>query len=200
MLVNANYFMLRGVVMLKRKDKIIISAIELLGEEGITGITIKNLAKSQKITEPALYRQFKNKQEIINYIIKEYQSYDEQIQETISQSNFRGKDAIIFYIERYSELYENYIELTTVMFSMDLYFYNENTHNIMRDIEYKRRKFLNGLVETYLEESGSNKRLDVGELSTCIDGIMKSEILEWRLNEETYSLKARISGIVNKML
>ena len=42
---------------IKRKEKVIISSIDLFDEAGIKGLTTKELAKREGITEPAIYKQ-----------------------------------------------------------------------------------------------------------------------------------------------
>ncbi|MGM0613851.1 MAG: TetR/AcrR family transcriptional regulator [Bacteroidota bacterium] len=49
-----------------RQLQILISAINLIEEDGIQNLTIKNLAKRNCITDGAIYKHFKNKDEIIN--------------------------------------------------------------------------------------------------------------------------------------
>lgn len=190
----------RGGYMLKRKDKIIISAIELLGEKGIAGITTKNLAKRQKVSEPALYRQFSGKQEILNFIIDEYASFDVQIQDTIDQSNLAGKEALLFYIDRYAELYENYVELTTIMLSMDLYYYNDYTRSKMDIIINSRKTYIRKLIEKNQLNFGNYKNIDAEELATIIEGIFYSTILKWRLRDQTYSLKEKINTMCSNLV
>ncbi|MDA3845636.1 MAG: hypothetical protein PF505_03695 [Vallitaleaceae bacterium] len=63
--------------MINCKEKILISAIELLDNEIVSGVTTNNLTKLQNVSEPALYSLYEGKQEILNYIIKEYASYIE---------------------------------------------------------------------------------------------------------------------------
>ena len=186
--------------MLKRKDKILISAMQLLGEEGITGITMKNIASKQNISEPALYKQYKNKNEIIFQMVKEYEVYDKQIQETVTQSSLRGKEAVMFYIERYAELYENYYQLTTITLSMDLYFYNLETKHIKNQIRCTRSVYLKNLIEEYLVADEVGNKLDADTISTCIEGIILKEIYDWRYEGRTYSLKEKIMSKVNNLL
>ena len=50
------------------------------------------------------------------------EKYDEKIENSIKASALSGREAVLFYITRFAELYENYSELTTVMFSFDLFF------------------------------------------------------------------------------
>ena len=186
--------------MLKRKDRIIISAIELLNEEGVNGVTSKNLAKKQNVTEPALYRQFKGKQEILDSILTEYASYDFRIEETIKQSTLTGKEAILFYVTRYAELYQNYSEITTVMFSMDLYYYNEQTKSFMENVLQKRLAFLEEIINMNQDSFDTLNRFTPRELASMINGTIFSQVYEWRMLNKAYALDERLIYFVTKLL
>jgi AcrR family transcriptional regulator len=186
--------------MIKRKDKILISAIDLLYSEGVSGVTTKNLAKLEKVTEPALYRQYKNKQEILNHIVEAYAQYDEKIINTIKESPLSGYEVIQYYIKRFIEFYENYVELTTVMFSMDLYYYHDTTKARMEEIVNRRIGFLENLIrlnqEVLLKNTGFNSR----EMASMIHGTLFAQIYEWRMTGMHYSLKERVLDYVMKLL
>ena len=49
----------------ERQQEIISTALDLIREKGIQGLTIKNLSKRLGITEPAIYRHFENKIQIL---------------------------------------------------------------------------------------------------------------------------------------
>ena len=49
----------------ERQQEIISTALDLISEKGIQGLTIKNLSKKLGITEPAIYRHFENKIQIL---------------------------------------------------------------------------------------------------------------------------------------
>jgi len=53
-----------------RQRQIIEAAIKLIAEEGIVNFTTKKLAQAVKVSEPAIYRHFKNKEAIIFGLIK----------------------------------------------------------------------------------------------------------------------------------
>jgi len=185
---------------IKRKEKILISAIELLDAEGVNGVTTKNLAMKQHVSEPALYRQYKGKQEILNYILDEYASYDEKIEKTITQSLLMGKEAIIFYVTRYAELYQNYSELTTVMFSMDLYFYQAETRVFMEELIQRRLLFLENLISSNPEDFELLKIYTSRELASMINGILFSQVYEWRMTQKQYKLDEKLISMVSKLL
>lgn len=182
--------------MLKRKDKILISAIELLSEEGVNGITTKNLAKLQEVTEPALYRQYTGKQDILNHIIEEYASFDEKIINTIKQRKLKGKEGVEFYVKRFAELYSNYSELTTVMYSMDLYFYHDESRRRMKEIIEARTSFLEELIEGCLGESGCYQLFSKKEMASMIQGIIFAQVYEWRIKEKQFSLEERLLSFI----
>ncbi|MFH1677991.1 MAG: TetR/AcrR family transcriptional regulator [Candidatus Omnitrophota bacterium] len=58
---------------LQRKKEIINSAAELLISKGLHNLTIKNLAKKNKISESAIYRHFKDKQAILIGLIDQFE-------------------------------------------------------------------------------------------------------------------------------
>ena len=55
-----------------RQTEIIDTALKLTAEGGIQELTIKNIATAQGITEPAIYRHFRNKSEIIKTMIRKF--------------------------------------------------------------------------------------------------------------------------------
>jgi len=186
--------------MIKRKERILISAIELLDEEGISGVTTKNLAKKQSVSEPALYRQYSGKQEILKHIVETYASYDAKIEKTIEQSSLVGKEAIIFYVTRYAELYQNYAELTTIMFSMDLYFYNEETKKFMEDVLLKRVEFLENIMSSNPQEFRLLDIYSTRDFASIINGIVFSQVYEWRMCQKKYDLNEKLVTMITKLL
>ena len=177
--------------MLKRKDRILISALALLVEQGVAGLTTKQLAAHQSITEPALYRQFKDKQAIIDEIIRLFGRYDEQIHNTIRQMGLVDQEALYFYVRRYCELLENNKPLTTVMFSMDLFFYDDHNRDYMKTLLLERLAFLTELIET--SEKLMNKiEVEPKEMASLIQGIIISKAYEWRMVDDERSLSEAI--------
>ena len=55
-----------------RQQEIVEKSIRLISEKGIQGFTIKNLAKSVGISEPAIYRHFESKIEILITILNQF--------------------------------------------------------------------------------------------------------------------------------
>ncbi|MBT3303065.1 MAG: TetR/AcrR family transcriptional regulator, partial [Bacteroidetes bacterium] len=62
-----------------RQKEIVEVALELITEKGIQGLTIKNLSKKIGISEPAIYRHFDNKIQILISILEFFKDNTEQI-------------------------------------------------------------------------------------------------------------------------
>ncbi|NOX19159.1 MAG: TetR/AcrR family transcriptional regulator, partial [Chlorobi bacterium] len=60
--------------MTQRQNEIINASISLIAEKGIQGLTIKNLAHAINVSEPALYRHFKNKTAILIAILDSFKT------------------------------------------------------------------------------------------------------------------------------
>ena len=52
-----------------RKEQIVSAALEIIGEEGIQGLTTSRIAKSVGISEANLYRHFENKDAILTAVV-----------------------------------------------------------------------------------------------------------------------------------
>ena len=56
----------------RRQQEIVRTALELIAAGGIRNLTIRNLADRLGLTEPAIYRHFRNKAEIVRTLIGEF--------------------------------------------------------------------------------------------------------------------------------
>jgi TetR/AcrR family transcriptional regulator, fatty acid metabolism regulator protein len=60
--------------MTKKQKEIIQAAMELISRDGYSKCTIRNIADRVGVTEPAVYRHFKNKLDILTKMLEELQS------------------------------------------------------------------------------------------------------------------------------
>lgn len=183
--------------MIKRKEKILISALELLQEGGYSNVTTKNLARKEGVSEPALYRQYKSKREIYLAMINEFKAYDDRILDTIEDQELKGREAVIYFVSRYGELYQSYTELTTVLYSLDLYFYDQETKQLMKDILDTRENRLSKQLVKYPVEGSSFK---MQYLASMINDMIITEVFKWRLSTESYPLTDSLVDKVSSLL
>lgn len=78
------------------REKIIEVSLELFAKRGFSGVSVRDIAKEVGVRESALYKHFKNKQDILDQIILEmkdriHQTYmEQQVPEVVSQDVAKG--------------------------------------------------------------------------------------------------------------
>jgi AcrR family transcriptional regulator len=184
----------------KRKDRIILTSIDIINDYGIQGLSTRELAKRQDITESLLYRYFKSKDEIIIAVIEYYSSFDIAIMNTILKSNLTFKLKIIEFIRLYLEYYENYPAITAISSSYYQLMSDINTRDVIKNIYDKRNSFLLELIKAAQEKDEINQYYTSNELIDIIIGLLSRLIIKWRLDGYTFSLKDRTLEMLEKII
>lgn len=70
---------------ISRRDKIVASAIELIGDLGLHALTPKNLARKQNISDTLIYKYFGGIDEVLIAVVNEYAAFDVNIQRTVER-------------------------------------------------------------------------------------------------------------------
>ena len=185
---------------IKRKEKIIITAIELLDELGINGLTTREIANRQGITEPAVYRHYSGKKDIILSILDRFSSFDKTIMNTIVSNNMPYRKGLIYFAKAYSEYYANYPEICTVLFSFDTYRYDLDTQQKMEQIVNRRRDFLVKIGKLGIENGECSKSLEAESIADSVLGIIFSITFLWKINKQDFDLKDRIMVTLENFL
>jgi len=185
---------------IKRKNKILIEAIDLLDESGIQGLTTKEIAKRQGITEPAIYKQFESKKHIILSIIDQYAKYDETIRGTVLQQGMCFEEKIIYYVNAYTEYYESYPQITVLMFSADIYRYDPDTFTQMKEIIQDREAFLMDIVAKAQEDGEVIKTCDPEEIADAVHAAICWYIYKWRVLGADVALKKSLQERMRTLL
>lgn len=185
---------------LKRKEKIIITGIDLFDEAGINGLTTKEIARRQQITEPAIYRQFASKKDIVMAILERCASFDELIKNTIIDNKFVGRGGILYFTRVYGEYYQNYPQITTAMFSFDMFKYDADLLKKMSYIVNERSKVIFDLITRGVEQQEFPVDVDKQALTDALFGVIWSTTFIWKLSGCLFDLKDRMLKAVEMIL
>lgn len=175
---------------LHRKDRLIITAVEILDELGIQGLSTREIAKREGVSEATLFRHYKNKNELLNAVLDYYSLYDADIYQTSKLRGLMPIDAITFLISSSVEYYENYPAITSIMQLLDVLRYDPDLKEKVNSI-YKNHN--NAIKQLILEAQNCKqlKPVDPESLSDIINGLCREICLKWRLEGRSFSLKER---------
>ena len=93
---------------MKTKDKILIEALSLFSVSGFSGVSVRDIAKAVGIRESAIYKHYKNKQQLFDTIVEVSAGrIDSLEEELISKFNHNVNTKEVFPISIIQEIYCN---------------------------------------------------------------------------------------------
>jgi AcrR family transcriptional regulator len=171
-----------------RQQQIIETAIFLIAEKGIQNLTIKNVAQKIGITEPALYRHFKNKLEILQSVI----DYFEQIMQPKIKILVKDLSPIkrieSFMIEHFI-LFNQNRNLAKVIFT-EANFQNEDI--LLAKMNQLMTNSKQQLEKVIVQGQNLNEiRSDVSSTSIArmIIGSMRFTVIQWNISGMAFDLQ-----------
>ncbi len=173
----------------KRQQQIIESAIKIIAEKGVQNLTTKNLAEEIGITEPALYRHFNNKLNIMESIIMYFQERMQiAIQELESDESA---------IQRIRDFFLTHLRIMQQNPNFALVIFSEANFRFDDYLMSKMSNMMNrsqNLLETSIQ-SGQRKQELVSTISSIsisrlLIGSLRLLITQWSISGLIFDLEA----------
>lgn len=166
-----------------RQIEIIDASKNLIGEKGIQTLTIKNLAKKMSFSEPALYRHFKDKTEIIKALLLYHRDIVEngtkKILESKKDAFYKFKEILKFKFKHI----ENNPELVMIIFSETSFQYNSQLSECVGNTLSQRKEKIISLIKCGQDEGCIRTDIDSEQIATIVLGGIRTTILSWKLSE-----------------
>ena len=171
-----------------RQLEIIDAATKLIGEKGLQNLTTKHLAAEMGFSEPALYRHFKGKTEILASVLSFYKvNLQKGIKEIIS-SDISGLDKLKKIMKfQFSHFSEN-PAIVMVIFAEASFQYEKKLSEMVLAILNNKQKMVESIIVSGQADGSIRKDVDASSLVSFFMGGMRFTILRWRLNEYSYDL------------
>jgi len=173
----------------QRQEMIIDEAIKIIHAEGYQSFSIRELAKQVKISEPAIYRHFLNKEDIILGILNRMLDFDHLLEKEILTKK-TAQNKIRHFIQFHFDFLENNREMTSILFAEDMFDQSDILRKRLLFIIQKRRSLLTPIID---EGKLNNEIVDVDtpDLLIIILGMIRMIVLEWRLSNFSFPLSQR---------
>lgn len=174
-----------------RQSQIVSESINLISEMGIQGLTIKNLAKKIGVSEPAIYRHFSSKMEILLTILDSFKQDKQLILTKISSNQISSMQKLeTIYLHQFSTFTQN-PALAAVIFSEEIFANDDRlSEKVYQIMEIKQQ-----VLRTILEEGQGNReiRADIPteQIVLIIMGSLRLLVTRWRLTHFSFSLEEK---------
>ncbi|MGB8450938.1 MAG: TetR/AcrR family transcriptional regulator [Anaerocolumna sp.] len=185
---------------LHRKERLVITTIEIIDELGIQKLSTREIARRQEISEATLFRHFRSKNDLLITVLDYYSQFDSDIYQSTKLKDIGAKEKIQYYINSYAEYYENYPQITSIMQVLDVLRYETELTERIIEIQNTRTNFLIQLIGEAKKAGEIKPDTDSGQLTDIILGIVREICFRWRMNGRNFSLKKQIMSTLEVAL
>jgi AcrR family transcriptional regulator len=173
----------------ERQIQILNSSMELIADKGIQGFTIKNLSEKIGFTEPAIYRHFESKTDILNTLLNNFKEMIAMITSMLADIEGTAIDKISLMFSKLLEIFSEQPTIISVMFSEEI-FKNEDSlkHNIC-DIQDLHQSNIETILETGQANGNIRHDIDKRILALMLMGSFRLLVKRWDSSSHKFNLK-----------
>ncbi len=186
--------------LIHRRDSIILTTVEIINDLGIQGLSTREIAKRQEISEGTIFKHFKSKNEILLGVLEHFAKYDADIIDSINAKALKPIEAIKYFIKAFAEYYENYPEITAITQAYDVLACDVNLVDRVKDIVNIRSSFIVEQVEEGKRIGQIFDYVDSIGLSDVVTGFLSASCLRWRFSNYSFSLKKTVMDTLDMVL
>ena len=173
----------------KRQIEILEASLDIIDQGGIQSLTIKNISKKVGISEPAIYRHFDSKTEILLTILDYFIVNNNQIIRKDLMQNEDIKQVLTKLFDNFTQTFLDYPALISIIFSEEIF----RNDPVFRE---KSNRILNGNFEMIIKliEKGQTagqiqKDLNTASLATIIMGSLRLCVKRWQMSDYSFDLQ-----------
>jgi TetR/AcrR family transcriptional regulator, fatty acid metabolism regulator protein len=197
MLTNIGNKMTRELT--KRQEEIINCAVRLISEEGIQNLTIRRLAAAVGVTEPALYRHFTNKFDILDTLLDCFEDTSGEVLSQLEDEKITPLEKIqLFILDRIGRMSEN-PHLARVMFSEEIFQDDERLSKKVLKIMHSHGAKLRMIVQEGQQKGEIRQDIEPIVMFRLIFGPVRLLIKQWCLSRFAFDLKVEGSKLWDGM-
>jgi len=195
-----------------RQIEIMEAATNRISKYGIQNLTIKTLAEDIGLSEPALYRHFKSKNEILLSLLEYFKT---EMKNRIQSISYKPTDTTAdelraifnsqlqtFTNKPNSQLqtFTNKPAIVSVIFAESIFHFDENLSNKVAEIMDMMQKYVKANITKGQEKGQYNKLIGASTLTTIIIGGMRMTVLKWKLSGHKSNLVKDGKTVLDGML
>lgn len=184
---------------ISNRDKIVASAIELIGDLGLHALTPNNLARKQNISDTLIYKYFGGIDEVLIAVVNEYAAFDINIQRTVDHLDGSYIDKIRYYADTYATYYDNYIGMGAIMLHYEELLHMSETREIISECMLKRNDFVCSLFQGAIENKEIRPVFTPKELTLVFNGLFTEGLLERRNQYSRKSFRVEMKEMIGHL-
>ena len=183
-----------------RQLEIIEAAGKILTASGISGLTIKNLAKEMKFSESAIYRHFTSKEEIIIALL-EYlaHSMDERYTNAINSEQLPEEKFTMLFQNQFS-FFKKHPHYVVAVFSDGLMEESQKINEAISKIMGVKIKHLMPIIAEGQQKNVFTNSITPEELMHIVMGSFRLQMYKWRVANFQFDINRNGDNMIQALL
>jgi AcrR family transcriptional regulator len=182
----------------KRQQEIISIATRQIAAHGVKKLTIKTIAKELGVTEPALYRHFSNKHEILQTLIN---CYAEDVNASLDKARKAktGMDQLQQYLLSREKQYAATPEWGRLSFCEELFYNDEGLAQDILILFNKVRLGLEAMIVRGQEDGSIRQDIPVRGIYLLAFGAHRILLTEWCYNNFQFDYPKEVDSLRDEL-
>ncbi len=185
----------------ERQIEIIEAATKRIDEHGIQDLTIKTLAADLNLSEAALYRHFKSKNEILlgllTYFIEEMKG---RLDVILSNKDRSPSELLKDLFDSQLKTFVQKPSVASVIFSESIFQFNKELSSTVSSMMELMQNHIETIVKKGQANGSFSKIVGVSTTTTIIMGGMRITVLKWKLSGHKSDLIKDGNKVLNGIL
>lgn len=182
--------------LIPRRDSIITTTIEVINEFGIQGISTREVARREGVSEGTIFKHYPKKNDLIIGVLKYFSQFDYDIMISANQHKPDISKALKFFYNAYAEYYQNYPEIVSISQSYDMLCSNTDFVEIINEIVTSRKKYIVQLINEGVSNGEFSQSINTNNIADVCIGTFRYKCLQWRLKKYEFSLKDEVNSFI----
>lgn len=180
----------------KRQQEIIASAGKLLMEKGVKGLTTKNLAQEMGFSESALYRHFKNKEDIVVLLLNYLASNMKERLDLIFENHNTSEAKLLQLFESQFQFFTQNPHFVVAVLSEGLFDESEKINHAIMNIVHYKMQLIAQIIETGKQNNEFTNQISTHDIVHIIIGSFRLMMLKWKLSKFEIDLVTQGNAIM----
>lgn len=172
----------------ERQREIIEISLEIIAEQGIQGLTIKNLAKRIGFSESAIYRHYENKIEILTAILDYFKSNTEDFYNREFNSNLDTLSKIEHLFKNQFRMFAASPSLVAVIFAEELFRNEPKLKQTVAEIMQNTSNILTHIIVEGQQQGVVRTTIDASHLAIIVLGSLRMYVKQWHISDYAFNL------------
>ena len=181
----------------ERQIEIIDKSIDIIATKGIQGLTIKNLSKEIGISEPAIYRHFESKTEILLTILKNFEEMASFMNEALQDMNDTAIGKIEFMFTKIIDIFSIEPSHISVVFSEEIFKNEEILKDKIVNMMNTKEKAIEDIILEGQKKGEVRVDIDNKTLALIVIGSLRFRVKQWDLRDQHTNLQTEGKKLIN---